>query len=360
MSGGSLKLLNKNITLDNDSDSEKTPIYKPTKKVRTHIPWIEKYRPRSLSDLVVDECTLTKLKKFIEDRDMPNIIITGVPGIGKTTSILCLIRYLLGPYCKQAVKELNASDDRGIKAVQESIECFCKKKVDMEPIDGRTFAQHKIILLDEADNMTQKAQQLVKTLMESYNNTTRFAFTCNNSSDIIEAIQSRCVILRYRRLSNEQIKQRLETICNVENVSFTDKGLDAIVITAQGDMRRAINNLQLTFNGYKSVIPEHVYKICDRPHPMTIKKIFVSCYKKDLKTALERLENLRDKGYSSSDISLSMINTLNSNQINEIDVDTKMEFLDELSRTALVISKGINTPIQLTGCVAKLCTLRNT
>ena len=203
--------------------------------------------------------------------------------------------------------------------------------------------------------MTKKAQQLVNTLMEKYHDTTRFAFTCNNSSDIIEAIQSRCIIFRYRRLSNEQVANRLKFICKEENVKFNDSGIEAIVLTAQGDMRQAINNLHITYNGYKIINAKNVYKLCDKPHPMVIEKIFLSCYKKDLKSALIHLNHLRDKGYSSSDISVSMINTLKTLQLKEIDENTKIKYIKDICETCLIISKGVDTPLQLTGCIAALC-----
>ena len=220
-------------------------------------------------------------------------IITGVPGIGKTTTILCIAKNLLGKYYNQGVLELNASDDRGIKAVQESIIYFCKKKLEIKDEDGRTYSRHKIVLLDEADNMTKKAQQLVNNLMSQYHNTTRFAFTCNNSSDIIEAIQSRCIIFRYRRLNNQQLHDKLKFICDKEMITYSEDGLDALVTIAQGDLRQAINNLQLTYNGYEKIVPSNVYKLCDKPHPEIIKDIFMACYKNDIVLALENLEKLR-------------------------------------------------------------------
>src|SRR5579863_6482924 len=117
----------------------------------TSIPWVEKYRPHKVNDLVLDEATCNKIKKIIFDKNMPNIIISGSPGIGKTTTILCMARNILGSSYKDAVIELNASDERGVKVVQERIETFCKTR--------NSNIQHKIVLLDEADNMTKKAQQ---------------------------------------------------------------------------------------------------------------------------------------------------------------------------------------------------------
>jgi replication factor C subunit 2/4 len=317
------------------------------------IPWIEKYRPKTINELIVDEGTYSKVKKIIQEKNMPNIIITGIPGTGKTSTILCIARSLLGRYIRQGVLELNASDDRGIKA-SDTIINFCKKKFQINK-EERTYADHKIVMLDEADNMTNKAQQMINNLMEKYNSTTRFAFTCNNSTKIIEAIQSRCIIFRYKRLSISQVKNRVVDICKIENVHYDSSGIDALVTTADGDMRQALNNLQLTYSGFGKINVDNVYKICEKPHPLIIKKIFISCDTKNLKEALQNLFLLSQKGYSCSDISMGMLNVLKNSKFDEIDLETRIKFYEETGKTAFRISKGLNSMIQLTGFLASLC-----
>jgi replication factor C subunit 2/4 len=314
-------------------------------------PWIEKYRPVKVEDLVLDINTHNKIKKIITDKIMPNIIITGIPGVGKTTTILCIAKNLLGKYFSEGVLELNASDERGVKTVHQTIEYFCKKSFGVEG----NLSKHKLVLLDEADNMTKKAQQSINVLIDQFRDTTRFAFTCNNSSQIIEAIQSRCIIFRYGRLDNSQITNRLKHICDIEKVPYTNDGLNAIVTTAQGDLRQAINNLQLTFNGYIDITPENVYRLCDKPHPLIIQNIFIACSKKDIRNALMLLNDLNNKGYSSLDISFSMLNTLKNISNTIIDERTKIMYMEEISKACLVINRGINTPLQLSGTIASLC-----
>lgn len=325
--------------------------------ISSHIPWIEKYRPQSINDLCIDFNMFNKINRIIQNKDMPNVIITGLPGIGKTSTILCIAKALLGSHYQQGILELNASDDRGIKAVKDSIIYFCKKKIDSIINDPAT-SNHKIILLDEADNMTRKAQQLINTLMEKYHHTTRFALTCNDSSKIIEAIQSRCIIFRYKSLSPSDVSKRLHFICSHENIKFSSKGIDALVKISQGDLRSAINNLQLVFNGFELVNSKNVYKLCDKPNPLIIKKIFIACFNNNIFTALSLLNNLRNNGYSSSDIIISMKNFFKFNTIDSIPYSIIIQYLSEISKTAITISQGIDSRLQTSGCICKLCLIR--
>lgn len=195
------------------------------------MPWVEKYRPVLLDDIVGNSDTVDRLKVIAEDGNVPHIIISGMPGIGKTTSIHCLAHALLGEAYKEGVLELNASDERGIDVVRNKIKSFAQRKVTLPP--GR----HKIIILDEADSMTAGAQQALRRTMEIYSNTTRFALACNMSNKIIEPIQSRCAILRYSKLNDAEVLKRLKEICDMESVRnlpvISSSGADEITDQAQ-------------------------------------------------------------------------------------------------------------------------------
>ncbi|KAI8990563.1 P-loop containing nucleoside triphosphate hydrolase protein [Trametes punicea] len=311
------------------------------------LPWVEKYRPHTLDDIVGNTETIERLKVIARDGNCPHIIISGMPGIGKTTSIHCLAHQLLGDAYKEGVLELNASDERGIDVVRNKIKAFAQKKVTLPP--GR----HKIVILDEADSMTAGAQQALRRTMEIYANTTRFALACNMSNKIIEPIQSRCAILRYAKLRDQEILKRLLEICEMEKVQYSNEGLEALIFTAEGDMRQAINNLQSTWSGFGFVSADNVFKVCDQPHPITVQAMIRACLKSDIDAAMDKLNELWDQGYSAVDIVVTIFRVVKT--FDEIPEYTKLEFIKEIGWTHMRILEGVGTLIQLGGLMARLC-----
>lgn len=309
-------------------------------------PWVEKYRPMLLKDVVGNEDTISRLQVFAKQGNLPNIIIAGPPGIGKTTSILCLAHEMLGSSFAQAVLELNASNDRGIDVVRNKIKMFAQQKVTLPA------GKHKIIILDEADSMTDGAQQALRRTMEIYSKTTRFALACNQSDKIIEPIQSRCAILRYSKLSDLQVTQRVLEVSKAEGVNYTQDGIEAIVFTAQGDMRQALNNLQCTVAGFGLVTSENVFKVCDEPHPLLIKDMLDASVKGDVDAAYQVLRHLSHLGYSPEDIIGTVFRIAKSHSLPEF---LQLQFLKEISVTHLRIAEGVNSLLQLSGLVARLC-----
>eukprot|EP00850_Spirogloea_muscicola_P015050 SM000112S23992 [mRNA] locus=s112:246657:249187:- [translate_table: standard] len=384
------------------------------------LPWVEKYRPARIADVVGNPDAVARLAVVARDGNMPNLIfaalsrrrrvlflagssfvvalfsaytlmlpklpsvalarwlldmdcLQGPPGSGKTTSILALAHELLGASFKEAVLELNASDDRGIDVVRNKIKMFAQKKVTLPP--GR----HKIILLDEADSMTAGAQQALRRTMEIYSNTTRFALACNISSKIIEPIQSRCAIVRFMRLSEQEILDRLMKVVEAEKVAYVPEGLAAIVFTADGDMRQALNNLQATYSGFGFVSQENVFKgslsllgvliilfalslgpncipVCDQPHPLVITNIVKHSLAGDIDKAYGGLKQLHDSGFAASDIITTLFRIVKNYEMPEY---LKLEFIREVGFAHLRIADGVGSLLQLSGLLAKLCKVRN-
>lgn len=315
------------------------------------LPWVEKYRPHKLDDIVGNEETVERLKLIVQDGNMPHMLILGLPGIGKTTSIHCLAYELLGPELyQQATLELNASDDRGIDVVRNKIKQFAQTKILLPP--GR----HKIIILDEADSMTPGAQQALRRTMEIYSNTTRFAFACNQLLKIIEPLQLRCAILRYNKLADDQVLERLLQIAADEDVKYNSEGLKALIFTAEGDMRQAINNLQSTVAGFGFVDDTNVFKIVDQPHLLVIKKILNACVATnggDIDTALQLFDVLWNKGYSAIDIVTLTFRV--AKILPGINEQRRLEIIKEIGFVHMRVLEGVSTYLQLCGMFAKLC-----
>jgi replication factor C subunit 2/4 len=322
------------------TDSEKTKT--PTR----HLPWIEKYRPTTFSQIVGNQETVSRLAVFARDGNVPNIVIAGPPGVGKTTTILCLARQLLGASFREAVLELNASNDRGIEVVRNKIKMFAQQKVTLPP------GKHKVIILDEADSMTEAAQQALRRTMELYSSTTRFALACNSSEKIIEPIQSRCAMLRYSKLSDAQVLANVLSVCKSEGVEHSDDGLEAIVFTAQGDMRQALNNLQSTHEGFGFVKSANVFKVCDEPHPLLVRDMLDHCVKSDIDAAYKVMSHLWKMGYSSEDIITNVFRVCKSHGMAEF---LKLEFIKEIGRSHLDLAQGTTSLLQLAGLLARLC-----
>ncbi|KAK4326810.1 hypothetical protein Pmani_002690 [Petrolisthes manimaculis] len=330
-----------------DTDPPKTYTQATTSGSKSaHIPWIEKYRPTIFPEIVGNEETVARLEVFAKQGNVPNIIIAGPPGVGKTTTILCLARSLLGSSYKEAVMELNASNERGIDVVRNKVKMFAQQKVTLPR--GR----HKIIVLDEADSMTDGAQQALRRTMELYSNTTRFALACNSSEKIIEPIQSRCAMLRYSKLSDAQVLTKLLEVCKKEDLSYTDSGLEAVLFTAQGDMRQALNNLQSTAQGFGHVSSENVFKVCDEPHPILIKDMIQHCITPNFDEAYKILAHLWKLGYAAEDI-ISIIFRVTKN-INMAEF-LKLEFIKETGYTHMRMVRGTSSLLQLSGLLARLC-----
>ncbi|BFZ00501.1 hypothetical protein BsWGS_03540 [Bradybaena similaris] len=209
------------------------------------VPWIEKYRPKSVEDVAYQDEVVSVLKKSIEGSDLPNLLFYGPPGTGKTSTILACSRQLFGPELfKHRVLELNASDERGISVIREKVKKFAQLTAGGVRPDGKPCPPFKIIILDEADSMTKDAQSALRRTMEKESKTTRFCLICNYVTRIIEPITSRCAKFRFKALADDILSSRLKQICEEEGMNIADTAVNAVLKTSQGDMRKAIMFLQ--------------------------------------------------------------------------------------------------------------------
>ena len=200
--------------------------------------WAEKYRPQKLDDMTNQTEIVSRLKMFVQEKNLPHLLFVGPPGVGKTTSILALAQDLYGPSYRNYVLELNASDERGINVIREKVKNYARTAAMASPVS------FKIIILDEADHLTGDAQHALRRTMEVYTKTARFCLIGNYSENIIDPIQSRCSVFRYGPLDEVDIKDRLTLIAEKENLQIVDEGLDALFQASSGDLRKAINMLQ--------------------------------------------------------------------------------------------------------------------
>src|ERR687888_1190461 len=204
--------------------------------------WSEKYRPKKLSEVVDQKEIIKGISNLVKNRqEIPHMLFAGPAGVGKTTTALCIAMELLGENWKKNTLELNASDERGIKMVRERVKEFA---ASIKLATDKEFGKPKIIILDEADEMTSEAQTALRRIIEDSAMTTRFIIICNHLSQIIEPIQSRCVVFRFTRLPSEEVIAHLKIICEKQKLKYEEKALAQIYDATGGDMRHSINILQ--------------------------------------------------------------------------------------------------------------------
>jgi len=311
------------------------------------VPWVEKYRPKTLSDVVGQPNITARLKSYVEKRNVPNMMFSGSAGIGKTSCAIAMARELFGDGFTQNFLELNASDERGIDVVRNTIKDF-----------ARTLAfnaDFKIIFLDEADALTSDAQQALRRTMEKYTKTARFILSCNYSSRIIEPIQSRCVIFRYTPLQAEAIKGKLQEIAKIEKLELGDKAADAIIYVASGDMRKAVNVLQGSAFLGKKIEEETVYNVSSRARPDEIKQMIQLAFKHKFKEARDLLDKLMyEYGMSGEDVILQLYRTAMDMDEKELPTKKKIELVDVIGEYNFRMVEGANERIQLEALIAQL------
>ncbi|BAA80521.2 replication factor C small subunit [Aeropyrum pernix K1] len=308
--------------------------------------WVEKYRPRSLDDIVDQKHVVERLKQFVKQRNMPHLLFAGPPGTGKTTAAHALAHDLFGENYRQYMLELNASDERGINVIREKVKEFARSRTPPE-------IPFKIVLLDEADNMTSDAQQALRRLMELYSSVTRFILIANYPSKIIDPIQSRCAFFRFQPLSKQDVIERLRYIAENEGVDYEEEALDAIYEISEGDMRKAINVLQAA-SYLGKVTVDAVYRVVGMAKPREVREMLATALKGDFTAARSLLRKIMiEYGMSGEDVARQIHRELFSTEL-KMPEELRVLAADYLGEVHYRLVEGSDDDIQLSAFLAWL------
>ncbi|MEI7960991.1 MAG: replication factor C small subunit [archaeon] len=310
------------------------------------LPWVEKYRPATLKDVMGHENITSRLQSYVDKRNLPNMLFSGPAGTGKTSSSIALAKELFGKNFEQNFLELNASDDRGIDVVRNTIKDF-----------ARTLAfdsDFKIIFLDECDALTQDAQQALRRTMEKYTKTCRFILSCNYSSKILEPIQSRCVIYRFKPLSAKDVEKQVKMIAEKEKLNIDDKATIAINYVCQGDMRKALNILQAASTLDKKITEDVVYGVSSKARPEQVQEMILLALKGKFLEARKKLEELMyEQGMSGEDVIMQLHRETMALDEKELTDLQKIELVDTIGEYDFRLVEGASERIQLEALLAQ-------
>ena len=315
---------------------------------RVDLPWTEKYRPNTLDDVIGQELVVNRLKAFVASGNFPNMIFAGTAGIGKTTCAIAFANDLYKGKLSGAFKELNASDARGIDVIRGEVKEFAKTiSIGNVPI--------KIIFLDEADSLTADAQHALRRTMEKFSAETRFILSANYANKIIEPIQSRCVVFRFKALNEDNMKAYIERIAKAEGLEINDKAIEALMYVSDGDMRKLTNILQSSAMYSRKIGESSVYEVAARARPKEITAMLKAAVSGNFNMAKSELDNLMLKnGMSGEDVLLQCYREVQNLAIDE---RVKLSVLTSVGETNFRIVEGANERIQLEAMLANIALL---
>lgn len=317
-------------------------------------PWVEKYRPQSLSDVAAHRDIIDTIDRLTSENRLPHLLLYGPPGTGKTSTILAVARKLYGNQFHNMILELNASDDRGIDVVRQQIQDFAST----QSFSFGSKLHVKLVLLDEADAMTKDAQFALRRVIEKYTKNTRFALICNNVNKIIPALQSRCTRFRFAPLDSSHVAERLKHVIAAEGLDVTESGLAALVRLSNGDMRKALNILQSTHMASPHVTEEAVYLCTGNPLPKDIEQISYWLLNETFATSYSRISEMKTrKGLALVDIIREV--TMFVFRI-KMPADVRVRLINDLADIEYRLSFGCNDKLQLGSLIASFTKARST
>ena len=311
--------------------------------------WTEKYRPKNFEEVKGQKHIVEKLNAFVKEQNMPHLLFAGPAGIGKTTLSLVMARQFFGDDWKHNFLELNASDERGIDVVRNKVKDFARTRA----LGDVPF---KIIYLDECDALTKEAQQALRRTMENYTSTCRFILSCNYSSKIIDPIQSRCAVFKFKPLDEKEIFEIIDKVSEEEELTISEETKRAIYEASHGDVRRVENILQSAATFNKHISTEAVYSIASLARPKEIDEVFSLAVKGDFQTARKKLLDLMlNYGLSGIDVIVQMQREIW--KVEGLTNEQKLSFVKQCGETEFHLVEGSDEFIQLESLLAKLALL---
>ncbi len=312
--------------------------------------WTEKYRPSVFDEIKGQQEIVSKVQAFVEQKNLPHLLFAGPAGIGKSTLALVTAKQMFGPEWRQNFLELNASDERGIDVVRVKVKDFARTKA----IGDVPF---KIIFLDECDALTRDAQQALRRTMENYAATCRFILACNYSSKIIDPIQSRCAMFRFRPLAQEHMLELVNFIVEKESLKVDDAAKLALIEVSGGDCRKLENVLQSCASITNNITKEVVYSMASTAQPQEIKDLLSIAIKGDFLAARKQLLGIMLRyGLSGLDIIKQI-----QKEIWELDIDSrqKVALIDKCGEIEFRLVEGSDEYLQLEALLAQICAVNS-
>ena len=306
--------------------------------------WAEKYRPERLSEVINQKHVVERIKAFVKEKNIPNMLFTGSAGTGKTTVALAIAHELYGKEWRFNVLEKNASDERGIDVIRGAVKDFARTKSIGE-------IPYKMIILDESDALTQEAQQALRRTMENFTSVSRFILICNYSSKIIEPIQSRCAVFRFKTLIEDDMKKFIKRIVDEEKLKMTEDAIAAIIYLSEGDLRKVANLLQASAALGEKITESIVYDVASQAKPDDVKEMLEMTLKGNFEDARKRLQDmLLRQGLSGEDIIREIHKQIYSLDISE---QAKIQLIEKTGEYEFRISEGSSDLIQLEALLAQ-------